>query len=46
MGELLAWARDGKLKAHTHAIVPLENVAEALNILVRREAQGKVLLKA
>ena len=46
MAELLAWARDGKLKAHTHAVLPLENVAEALNILVRREAQGKVLLKA
>lgn len=45
MAELLAWARDGKLKAHIHAILPLEQTAEALNMLVRREAQGKVLLK-
>lgn len=45
MAELLAWARDGKLKAHIHAIAPLEQAAEALNMLVRREAQGKVLLK-
>lgn len=45
MAELLAWARDGKLKAHIHAILPLEQTTEALNMLVRREAQGKVLLK-
>lgn len=45
MAELLAWARDGKLKAHVHAIVPMEQAADALNMLVRREAQGKVLLK-
>ena len=43
--EILAWARDGKLVAHIHAILPLEKTAEALGMLVRREARGKVLLK-
>mgnify|MGYP001766790985 CR=1 FL=1 len=45
MAELLAWARDGKLAAHTHAVVPLEQAAEGIAMLARREAQGKVLLK-
>jgi NADPH2:quinone reductase len=43
--EILAWARDGKLDAHIHAILPLEKAAEALAMLTRREAKGKVLLK-
>jgi NADPH2:quinone reductase len=43
--EILAWARDGKLDAHIHAILPLEQTAEALGMLTRREAKGKVLLK-
>jgi NADPH2:quinone reductase len=43
--EILAWARDGKLDAHIHAILPLEKAAEALGLLTRREAKGKVLLK-
>lgn len=45
MAELLAWARDGKLEASIHAIVPLAEAAEGINMLARREAQGKVLLK-
>jgi len=45
MAELLAWARDGKLKASIHAVLPLEQAAEGINMLARREAQGKVLLK-
>jgi NADPH:quinone reductase len=43
--EILTWARDGKLDAHIHAILPLEKAAEALGMLTRREAKGKVLLK-
>jgi NADPH2:quinone reductase len=43
--EILEWARDGKLDAHIHAILPLEKAANALGMLVRREAQGKVLLQ-
>lgn len=43
--EILTWARDGKLDAHIHSILPLEKAAEALGMLTRREAKGKVLLK-
>ena len=45
MQEIAAGVRDGKLSGHVHAVFPLAGVAEALGILVRREALGKVLLK-
>jgi NADPH2:quinone reductase len=43
--QLLAWAAEGRLKARIHGVLPLENYVEALGILKRREAQGKVLLR-
>lgn len=45
MKVIAAGVRDGKLSGHVHAVLPLAGVAEALGILVRREALGKVLLK-
>ncbi len=43
--DLLEWAAEGKLSAHIHAVYPLEDAVEALGVLERREAMGKVLLK-
>ncbi len=44
MRDIAAMAADGRISAHIHRILPLENIAEALNILKRREALGKVVL--
>ena len=43
--QIVAWAADGSLKSHVHAIFPLEQAAEAMNLLAGRQAQGKVLLR-
>ncbi len=43
--QLLAWAAEGKLTVKVHGIYPLDAYAEALGILKRREASGKVILK-
>ena len=42
---LLAWAAEGKLTVKIHGVYPLEQATEALGILKRREAAGKVLLR-
>ncbi|ABY29366.1 NADPH:quinone oxidoreductase family protein [Methylorubrum extorquens] len=42
--QLLAWAAEGKLTVKVHGVYPLDGYAEALGVLVRREAVGKVLL--
>ena len=44
MARLLAWVADGHLKPRIHAKFPLEQIAEALRVLDRREAQGKVVV--
>ncbi len=44
MRDIADMAADGRISAHIHRILPLENIAEALNILKRREALGKVVL--
>jgi NADPH2:quinone reductase len=44
-GQLLAWAADGKLTTHIHAVYPLSEGAEALNAIARREVMGKVILR-
>ena len=44
MLEIAGWVRDGRLSAHVHAVLPLAEAAQALGILKRREALGKVLL--
>jgi len=43
--QLLAWAAEGRLTARVHGVYPLEDYAEALTILKRRQAVGKVLLR-
>ena len=45
IADLLAFARDGKISAHVHAVYPLSEAAAALGVLQRREAMGKVLLR-
>ncbi|MDJ1159755.1 NADPH:quinone oxidoreductase family protein [Chelatococcus sp. SYSU_G07232] len=45
MARLVAWAAEGKLSAHVHAVYPLERTAEALDVIARREARGKVIVK-
>ncbi|GLS43007.1 NADPH:quinone oxidoreductase family protein [Methylobacterium brachythecii] len=43
--QLLAWAAEGQLRATIHGVLPLVDYEEALGILKRREARGKVLLR-
>jgi NADPH2:quinone reductase len=41
---LLGWYSQGKLKPHISATFPLEQVAEAMNMLTGRQSTGKVVL--
>ncbi len=45
VAQLLAWAAEGRLKPHIHAVYPLEQTATALEELAQRRAQGKVIVK-
>lgn len=42
---LLAWVAEGRLKAKIHGTYPMSDYENALGILKRREAVGKVLLR-
>jgi NADPH2:quinone reductase len=44
MLQLLDWVSAGRLKPRIHATYPLEQIVDALGILERREATGKVVL--
>jgi NADPH2:quinone reductase len=44
MLELFDWVAEGKLRPRIHATFPLSQTAEAIRVLERREAQGKVVL--
>jgi NADPH:quinone reductase len=44
MSQVLAWIAAGKLNPHVHATYPLDQIREALGVLDRREAVGKVVL--
>jgi len=44
MRQLLAWVAAGKLSPRIHATFPLDRIVEALGVLERREATGKVVL--
>lgn len=44
MTDVLNWTASGKLRPKTHAIYPLERITDALGVLDRREAQGKVII--
>jgi NADPH2:quinone reductase len=41
---VLRWVADGQLKPRLHATFPLDRIREALGVLDRREATGKVVL--
>lgn len=43
--QLLAWAAEGKLSSHVHAVYPLSEAAAALKALADRKVMGKVILK-
>ena len=45
MGDLLRWTAEGRLTAQVHGVYPLEQIADALEVLARREARGKVLIR-
>lgn len=42
--DVLGWIAAGKLKPKTHAVYPLERIVDALGVLDRREAHGKVII--
>ena len=44
MRQVLGWAEAGKLRPRLHATYPLEHIRDAIGVLDRREAQGKVIL--
>ncbi len=44
MIQILDWTAIKVLSAHVHSVYPLAEIAEALNVLKRRQAQGKILL--
>jgi NADPH:quinone reductase len=44
MARLLAWAAEGKLRAHVHGTFALEQAEEAFALIAERKAQGKVIL--
>lgn len=46
MREILRWYREGHLKPHISARLPLERGAEAIRLLMDRKAKGKVILTA
>jgi NADPH2:quinone reductase len=44
MARIFAWAASKAISAHVHAVLPLTRIAEALNMLKDRKAQGKIVL--
>ncbi len=44
MAQIFDWAAQGALSAHVQAVYPLAEIANALNVLKERKAQGKILL--
>jgi NADPH2:quinone reductase len=44
MEDVLRWVAEGKLHPRIHATFPLERTADAIAVLDRREAVGKVVL--
>ncbi|QCK85120.1 NADPH:quinone oxidoreductase family protein [Phreatobacter aquaticus] len=45
LAEVARLTAEGKLSLHVHATYPLERIADGLNELLTRKAQGKVILK-
>ena len=45
MKDVLSWVAAGKLVPRIHAVYPIEQIAEAIGVLDRREAVGKVVVR-
>lgn len=45
LAKLFGWAADGEISAHVDAVLPLEETAEAIGRIRRREAKGKILVR-
>ncbi|MFA6266476.1 MAG: NADPH:quinone oxidoreductase family protein [Pseudolabrys sp.] len=43
--QLLAWAAEGRLSSHVHAVYPLSEAAAALKAIAERKVMGKVILR-
>ncbi|MEO1502845.1 MAG: NADPH:quinone oxidoreductase family protein [Pseudomonadota bacterium] len=43
--QLVAWFKEGKIQPHISNVLPLEHGNEALDLLKKRQATGKVVLK-
>lgn len=43
--QVLEWCARGALKPHIHGVYPLERIADALQVIDRREARGKVVVR-
>ena len=44
LGELMAWHAQGKLKPHVSHIIPLDQAADALELMRSRKSTGKVVV--
>ncbi len=44
MRQILAWVAEGKLNPRLHATFALDDIRDAIGVLDRREAVGKVVL--
>ena len=44
MSAVIDWVAAGRLKPRIHATFPLEEISEAIKVLDRRQATGKVVL--
>ena len=44
MLQVLDWVSSGRLTPHIHAVYPLQEIADAIRVLDRREATGKLVL--
>lgn len=42
---IMAWVGEGKLRPHIDRVLPLENAAEAMNAIVGRSTQGRIVLR-
>jgi NADPH2:quinone reductase len=45
LARLFDWAADGDVSAHVDAVLPLDQTAEAIARIARREAKGKILVR-
>ncbi len=45
MGRLLTWGAEGAIRPHIDHVLPLDQTAEALHMMERRQIKGKVIVK-